>query len=112
MYRFPVSIPNSTARTCAVRMLAPQFSFRTLLAGMAVAALASLVVAAAVRGNLWAFSIGVGIAGILVCFMLFFLAFTLAFAIASVWQRIRGLPRATPFSGEAPPQILPTHDAD
>jgi hypothetical protein len=81
-------------------MLAPQFSFRTLLAGMAVAALASLVVAAAVRGNLWAFSIGVGIAGILVCFMLFFLAFTLAFAIASVWQRIRGLPRATPFSGK------------
>jgi hypothetical protein len=93
-------------------MLAPQFSFRTLLAGMAVAGFASLVLAAAFRGDLGAISVAVGVGGIVLCFMLFFLVFALAFAIASAWSLVRGKPRATPFGGSAPRQVLPTQDAD
>lgn len=93
-------------------MLLPQFSFRTLMIGVAAAAVASLVIASAINGQSWAISVLVGASAIAVCFVLFFLSFAVAFGFTAVVGALRPKRRATPFSAEAPQQVLPTHDAD
>ena len=93
-------------------MLLPQFSFRTLLIGIAIAAVGSLVAAAAVRGQHWAVSAAIGATSLLFCFILFFFAFALAFVFTAVVGLLRPRKRKTPFSTTAPQQVLPTQDAD
>ena len=94
-------------------MLIPQFSFRTVFAGVTIVAVLSLVLASAVRGSYWAIAASVGISSLAACLVMFLLAFVAAFAIASVWRLFfRRADRSTPFSDQAPRQIIPTQDAD
>lgn len=93
-------------------MLLPQFSFRTLLLAVSLAAIGSLVVAAAIRGQIWAIGATLGVGMIGVAFAFYFLAFTFSYLITAVFGSLRPQQDSTPFSSQAPRQVLPTHDAD
>ena len=92
-------------------MLFPQISFRALLGLVAVASVISLITAFAIRGHDWAFATMVGLAVLATTFLLFVLTYTVAFGITMFFGAWRH-ERATPFSGDAPRQVIPTQDAE
>jgi len=95
-------------------MLLPRFSLRTLLIATAALGAFFLVLAAAVRGQVWAASITIAVGGVVLAFVLFAVFFAVALVISSVNPlRPRPVLARSPFAQHVPaPQIIPQEDEE
>ncbi len=87
----------------------PQYSFRTVIIGTAVLALAAFVYRQSMLGSVWAQALVFASAVILCCFIGFALLFLIAWVPALIgrdsWE---GVSKGNPFAdGQLPPQLLP-----
>jgi hypothetical protein len=87
-------------------MLIPQFSIRWLLGVTALAAVVFSIVAAGLRGHLWAVGVSVGIFAAIAALVVYALLFAAVWAVSllPIASRERGVPRGSPFAaaGEGP----------
>jgi vacuolar-type H+-ATPase subunit I/STV1 len=84
-----------------MKQILPQFTVRTFLWLTAALGVVSLVIGRAVRGDLWAQSFSMAVLFIVVAFILFCMAFSVAFVVASIFHKPNQA--SSPFAGEDPP---------
>jgi hypothetical protein len=95
-------------------MLIPRFTVRWLFLLMTVCSVFFLIVASAVRGQLWAIALSVAITSAVVAFLCYGVFFGLAYVLASLFGLVRSRPGGgTPFATAAPPpQIIPPEEPE
>jgi hypothetical protein len=103
----PISTPSVQPRLQG-RVL-PQYSFRTVVIGMTLLALAAFIYRQASLGAVWAGAFVAAAAFLLGCFALYALLFLLAWIPALIgkdqWEDVG---KGNPFAdGQLPPQLLP-----
>jgi hypothetical protein len=85
-------------------MFAPQFTTRRLLLLVGACSVFFMVVAAAVRGQLWAACISLAVAALVLTFLLYAVTFQITFLIAQLFGGLRPAPQPTsPFAQDTPP---------
>lgn len=108
----PAVLPSATTPSAEPPVrggLLPQYSFRTVVIGMTLLALAAFVGRQAALGASWAGALVAGAAFLVGCFALYACLFLLAWIPALVgrdqWDDVS---KGNPFAdGQLPPQLLP-----
>lgn len=84
------------------RMLAPQFSLRSILAAMVVCGFVSLIGAAALRGAPWATAVMIGVAALVLILvihsLMFFVMWAFSLLVPAKWS---AAPGQSPFASAA-----------
>ena len=95
-------------------MLIPRYSIRWLLAATTVCAAFFAIVAAAVRGHIWAVAVSVSVASLAVAFLLYAIFFLFAWWASLVVDAMRpsALPRSPFADASMPPQLVPPDDQE
>jgi hypothetical protein len=95
-------------------MLIPRFTVRWLLLLVTACGVFSAVVACAVRGQLWALAVSLGVASLTTAFIWYGAFFGFAYVLALLFGALDRPPRGgSPFITAAPPpQILPPDQPD
>ena len=95
-------------------MLIPRFTIRRLFGITAVCGIFFLIVSFAVRGHLWAASISVALAGLLVLLLVHALFFSMSWVTSLLVGVVQGMKAArSPFAQDTPPpQIIPPEDPE
>ena len=95
-------------------MLIPRFTIRWLLGLTAICSVFFLVLASAIRGQLWAIALSIAVASAVVAFLCYAAFFGVAYIMASVFGLVRTQPRGgSPFAaGAPPPQIIPPEEPE
>jgi len=87
----------------------PQYSFRTVVIGMTLLAVAAFVYRQSTLGAAWAMAVVVAASFVIGCFALYAVLFLLAWIPALIgWDRYEDVGKGNPFAeGQLPPQLLP-----
>jgi hypothetical protein len=95
-------------------MLIPRFTIRWLLGLTAVCSVFFLVLASALRGQLWAMALSIAITSAVVAFLCYAALFGVAYALAALFGAVRSQPRGgSPFAaGVPPPQLIPPEESE
>lgn len=95
-------------------MLIPRFSIRSLLLLTTGCGFVFLILNFGVRGHFWARAVWIGLASLLLSFVLFAAFFAGAFVLASLFGMVRREPKAaSPFATDRPPpQVIPPVEVD
>jgi len=102
-------VPPSSVQPRLRSRVLPQYSFRTVMIGTTVLALAAFVYRQSIFGAVWAQALVFASAVILCCFIGFGLLFLIAWIPALIgrdsWEDVS---KGNPFAdGQLPPQLLP-----
>jgi hypothetical protein len=105
------AVPASVLPRLQSKLL-PQYSFRVVVIGMTLLAVAAFVFRQSMLGSVWAQALVFASSVILCCFIAFVVLFLLAWVPALIgrdsWQDVS---HGNPFAdGQLPPQLLPPND--
>ena len=95
-------LPNN--HPVAANPILPRFSIRKFLWVTALLGGVSLVIARAVRGEIWAMAFSLSLLFVGLAFVLFTLVYAMAFVINVRSPRV--IPPTSPFAGENPPEQI------
>ena len=95
-------------------MIVPRFTVRSLLLLMTVCSVFFLVLATAIRGQLWAIAVSAAVGSAVLAFLCYGAFFGVAYLLASVFGLVRRETHAgTPFATAAPPpQLIPPEEPE
>lgn len=104
-----VDLPPASVQPRARSQVLPQYSFRTVIIGTTLLALAAFVYRQSIFGTVWARSFVFAASVILCCFIAFAVLFLIAWVPALIgkdsWEDVS---KGNPFAdGQLPPQLLP-----